>query len=67
VCTVHLPIAGQLSWEKPPWGAKLRIELGPALQQANELPFEQHRTLTELRRTLTELRRTLTDIRRTLH
>jgi hypothetical protein len=45
--------------EKPPRGAGLRIELGPALQQANELPCELHRTLTELRRTLTELRRTL--------
>ncbi len=52
--------------EKPPWGAKLRIELGPALQQANELPSELHCTLTELHRTLTELRRILTELRRTL-
>jgi hypothetical protein len=36
-----------------------RIELGPALQQADALPSELRRTLTELRRTLTELPRTL--------
>ncbi len=53
-------------WEKPPWGAEPRIELGPALQQAGALPTELRRTLTELRRTLTELRRTLTELRRTL-
>ncbi len=38
--------------EKPPWGAEPRIELGPALQQADALPTELRRTLTELRGTL---------------
>jgi Na+-transporting methylmalonyl-CoA/oxaloacetate decarboxylase gamma subunit len=38
--------------EKPPWGAKPRIELGPVLEQAEELPTELRHTLTELRRTL---------------
>ncbi len=32
-------------WEKPPWGAEPRIELGPAIHQVDAL-------LTELRRTL---------------
>ena len=27
-------------WEKPPWGAEPRFELGPALQQANALIIE---------------------------
>jgi hypothetical protein len=27
-------------WEKPSWGAQLRIELGPALQKADALPSE---------------------------
>ncbi len=45
---------------KPPYGAKPRIELGPALQQADALPSELRRTLLSyLRHTLSELRRTL--------
>ncbi len=47
------------SVRKPPWGAKPRIELDPALQQADALPAELRRTLAELRRILTELRRSL--------
>jgi hypothetical protein len=43
-------------WDKPPWGAGPRIELGPAYPQADALPTELLRTLTELRSTLTELR-----------
>jgi hypothetical protein len=39
-------------WEKPPCGAELRIELGPALQQADVLPTEPRRTMTEPRRTI---------------
>jgi hypothetical protein len=39
-------------WEKPPRGAEPRIELGPALHQADTLPIELRRTLTELCRTL---------------
>ncbi len=39
-------------WEKPPLGAEPRIGLGSALHQADTLPSEQRRTLTELRRTL---------------
>ncbi len=30
---------------KPPSGAEPRIELGPALQQADALPTEQRRTI----------------------
>jgi hypothetical protein len=30
---------------KPPCGAEPRIELGPALQQADALPTEQRRTI----------------------
>ncbi len=30
---------------KPPCGAEPRIELGPALQQADALPTEQRRTM----------------------
>ncbi len=52
--------------EEPPWGDETRIELGPALQQADALPIELLRPLIELRRTLTELRRTPTKLRRTL-
>jgi hypothetical protein len=36
--------------EKPLWGAEPGIELGPALQQADALPAELRRTLSELRR-----------------
>jgi hypothetical protein len=32
-------------WEKPPCGAEPRIELGPALQQADALPTEPSRTI----------------------
>jgi hypothetical protein len=31
-------------WETPPCGAEPRIELGPALQQADALPTEPRRT-----------------------
>ncbi len=36
--------------EEPPWDAEPRIELGPATQQADALPTELRRNLTELRR-----------------
>ncbi len=36
----------------PPWDAEPRFELGPALQQADALPTELRRILTELRRML---------------
>ncbi len=49
--------------EKPPRDAEPRIELRPALQQANALPTELRRTLTELRSTLSELRSTLTELK----
>ncbi len=32
-------------WENPPWGAKPRFKLGPALKQADALPTELRRTL----------------------
>jgi hypothetical protein len=38
-------------WEDPPCGAEPRIELGPALQQADALPTEPRRTI-EPRRTM---------------
>ncbi len=57
---------------KPPCGAEPKIELGPALQQADALPTEPRRTIlshaapywatphhTEPRRTITEPRRTI--------
>jgi hypothetical protein len=47
----HL-IAGQLSGKKSLLGAEPGIELGPALQQADALPSELSRTLSELLRTL---------------
>jgi hypothetical protein len=34
---LHLLIAGQLSGKNLPWGAEQRIELGPAIQQADAL------------------------------
>jgi hypothetical protein len=35
-------------WDKPPFrGAEPRINLGPSLQQADELPTETRSTLTE--------------------
>ncbi len=36
--SLHFLIACLLSGETPPCGAEPRIELGPALQQANTLP-----------------------------
>jgi hypothetical protein len=39
-------------WGKLPCGAEPRIELGPALQQADALPTEPRRTMTEPRRTI---------------
>jgi hypothetical protein len=51
---------------KPPCGAEPRIELGPALQQADALPTEPRRTISEPRRTMTEPRRTITEPRRTM-
>jgi hypothetical protein len=61
--TIHLSIAIRwglspsphclkAQWEDPPCGAEPRIELGPALQQADALPTEQRRTITEQRRTI---------------
>ncbi len=54
--TIHLSIAIRwglspsphrlkAQWEDPPCGAELRIELGPALQQADALPTEPRRTI----------------------
>jgi hypothetical protein len=37
---------------KPPCGAEPRIELGPALQQADKLPSEPRRTINGSRRTI---------------
>ncbi len=44
-------MSSQLSaqWAEPPWGAKPRFELGPALQQASALPTYPRCTLTEPR------------------
>jgi hypothetical protein len=36
----------------PLWSTELRIELGPALQLAHELPIELRRAPKDLRRTL---------------
>jgi hypothetical protein len=51
--TIHLSIAIRwglshrlkAQWENPPCGAEPRIELGPALQQADALPTEPRRTI----------------------
>ncbi len=43
--SLHFLIACLLSGEKPPCGAEPRIEFGPALQQADELPTEPHRRI----------------------
>jgi hypothetical protein len=54
--TIHLSIAIRwglspyphclkAQWEDPPYGAEPRIELGPALQQADVLPTEPRRTI----------------------
>ncbi len=56
--TVHLSVAIRwglssslhrflAQWEKPPCGAEPKIELGPAFQQADALPTEPRRTITE--------------------
>jgi hypothetical protein len=39
-------------WETPPCGAEPRIELGTAFQQADALPTEPRRTITEPGRTM---------------
>ena len=54
--TIHLSVAIRwglspsphrlkAQWEDPPCGAEPRIELGPALQQADGLPTEPRRTI----------------------
>ncbi len=43
--SLHFLIAFVLSGEKPPCGAKPRIELGPAFQQADAQPTEPRRTI----------------------
>jgi hypothetical protein len=43
--SLHFLIACLLSGETPPCGAEPRIELGPALQQADALPTEPCRTI----------------------
>jgi hypothetical protein len=59
-------------WGKLPCGAEPNIELRPALQQANALPTEPRRTITEPRRTIlshaapSEPRCTITEPRRTI-
>ncbi len=35
-------------WGRPPCGAEPRIELGPALQQADAMPTEPRRTIIPL-------------------
>ncbi len=50
--SLHFLITCLLSGETPPCGAEPRIELGPALQQADALPTEPRRTLTETRRAI---------------
>jgi hypothetical protein len=63
IYTIHLSVAIRwglspsphrlkAQWEDPPCGAEPRIELGPALQQADALPTEPRRTITEPRRTI---------------
>jgi len=51
VAEVHLqfPHCLRAQWEKPPWGAEPRFELGPAIQQASALPIELRCSLIELR------------------
>jgi hypothetical protein len=57
--TIHLSIAIRwdlspsphrlkAQWEDPPCDAEPRIELGPALQQADALPTEPRRTIRGL-------------------
>ncbi len=45
---LYFLIACLLSGEKPPCGAEPRVELGPALQQADALPTEPRRTIVNL-------------------
>jgi hypothetical protein len=42
------PHCRSAQWEKPHWRAEPRIELGPALQQADALPTELRRTLVSM-------------------
>jgi hypothetical protein len=56
---VTSPHCRSVKWEKPSRGAKPRIELGPALQQARGTTNWDTPHPSELCRTLTELRRTL--------
>ena len=57
--SLHRSVA---QWERPPCGAEPRIELGPALQQADALPTGPRRTITVPRRTITGPRRTITRV-----
>jgi hypothetical protein len=43
--SLHFFIALSAQWGKPPCSAEPRIELGPALQQADALPTEPRRTI----------------------
>jgi hypothetical protein len=43
--SLHVFIAFSAQWGKPPCGAEPRIELGPALQQADALPTEPRHTI----------------------
>ncbi len=52
--------------EKPTWGAEPRIKLGPAAQQADELPIEPGCTLIEPYHSLIEPSRSLIEPRHTL-
>jgi hypothetical protein len=46
--SLHFFIALSAQWGKPPCGAEPRIELGPALQQADALPTEPRRTIGKI-------------------
>jgi hypothetical protein len=43
--SLHFFIACVAQWGEPPCGAEPRIELGPALQQADALPTEPRHTI----------------------
>jgi hypothetical protein len=53
--TIHSPRPFSISsslvaqWERPPCGAELGIELGPAFQQADALPTDPRRTINPRR------------------
>ncbi len=84
--TIHLSVAIrrglspflhrlEAQWEKPPCGAEPRIELGPALQQADALPTKPRHTINRLSHAApstistphhTKPRRTITKPRRTI-